>query len=121
VNFAAVLLFVPETRYARDVGEALVSHDDIAAVENSEKAATSNMENEVTAARQATVDLPPPKPLFRLLSPWSGTESNSSYVGLFLRPFPLIAYPAVIWAVIGCEYTRACSTTLLTDLQTRYR
>jgi hypothetical protein len=33
---------------------------------------------------------------------WSGT-SNESYSSHFLRPFLLIAYPAVVWGIIACK------------------
>ena len=32
---------------------------------------------------------------------WSGTPANTNILKLFIRPFPLIVYPAVIFAFLG--------------------
>ena len=61
-------------------------------------------EVEAAPARgSATVLLGKRKTWIENLSLFSGIDKESSIFHLFLRPFPLIVYPAVIWAILGCE------------------
>ena len=44
------------------------------------------------------------KSYLRQLSPWSGTKDDVNFFSIFARPFPMLAYPAVVLAILGCEF-----------------
>lgn len=101
INFLVVLFFCPETRYARSgvriisategVSESSSSDD----VTHVDKEATAN-ESEVDEANQI-----PKKTFVQNLSLWSGTPKDTNLFKLFIRPLPLIVYPAVILSFLG--------------------
>lgn len=40
----------------------------------------------------------------QMLKLWSGT-TDESILTVLIRPFPTLAYPAVIWAIVGCGFS----------------
>jgi MFS family permease len=105
-----VLLYVPETRFERNedrtnvvtiAGDAVapsavesgLSKQDEKALEVGEVASPASPSTELAEI---------PKKTFRQeLSLWSGTAPGTNLFELFIRPFPLIVYPAVIFAFLG--------------------
>jgi MFS family permease len=104
INFLAVFFLCPETRYDRSavivatppttpssICVSKFSDDE----ENSmEKTASANDRN------LSTVQVKP-KTYAQQLSLWSGVPKDTSLLKLFLRPFPMIAYPAVAFSFLG--------------------
>lgn len=90
-----VVFFVPETRFYRGSGINPTNRprqlnifrscfkDDV--VEQSEEGNNAR------------------KTLLQELNPWSGIDRNVSYHNIFLRPFPLVFYPACAFAALACK------------------
>jgi hypothetical protein len=93
VNCVAMFLFTPETQYYRNYVTG-GSQENIEVKE---------------AGTEATTELTPhPKKTFlQELQPWSKINPNASYIHLFVRPWPLIVYPAVIFAFLIFSVTLA--------------
>lgn len=107
INFLAVVLFCPETRYDRSYLESLpsssnASSSSIRKVSDEEGApmdkTTSAKEKEMPGQHAAQVQ---PKTYAQQLSLWTGVPKDTSLLKLFLRPFPFIAYPAVAFSFLG--------------------
>ena len=88
VDFIFLFFFFPETQYRRDttpINQSISSHD---------KASTS-------IEVQAII---PKKPYIQQLKPFSGInpgiDRNTSLISLFIRPWPLVVYPAVIYSFL---------------------
>lgn len=100
INFIAVVLFVPETRYDRNISESLATEHAPAPLKSTSeddldvKKAPTESAKEVAGLEQI------PKKSFRQeLSLWSGTPSDTNLLEMFVRPFPMLVYPAVIFAL----------------------
>lgn len=93
VNWLVVVFLFPETRYDRKVEERA----GVVAVDN-EKAPAVDVEQ----AHDSNESLVEARRTFvQELNPWSGITARTNLVKLFLRPWPLIVYPAVIFAFLG--------------------
>lgn len=92
INFFAVLLFVPETRYLRGENENVTSSSDI----SSSKEGISNIS--VRACAGGSV---PKKTWAQELSLWSGVAPHTNIFKMFIRPFPMFVYPCVIYSFLG--------------------
>lgn len=115
VTFCVVLLFCPETRYARphsieQEGTASSSSQSASQSPPDEEVipdapvdkSLSSRSKEVSTGHLAFEEEPVPKKTFsQELSLWSGVPKDTSLLELFIRPFPLIAYPAVIYSFLG--------------------
>lgn len=103
LNFIAVVLFVPETRYER-TGKALATTESSTSIETpiDENVGKEKEAGETTkpVTDRSTEQLPK-KTWLQELSVWSGTAKDTNLFEMFVRPFPLIAYPAVAWAFLG--------------------
>ncbi|GAB7341200.1 hypothetical protein MBLNU457_7488t1 [Dothideomycetes sp. NU457] len=104
ITFFCVLLFVPETRFERDetASAAVPSSSDIdegLSKQDGKKLQVGNMASPISPSSEGTEV--PKKTFWQELSLWSGTAPNVNLLTLFIRPFPLIAYPAVIFAFLG--------------------
>lgn len=120
VNWIVVVLFVPETRYDRS--EAAISagapasslpaspppekHDARDATDSSPTMSDAS-DKEASIIGQL-----PRKTFIQDLSLFSGTPKNENILILFLRPLPLIAYPAVIFAFLGYAVSLAWSLSI---------
>lgn len=114
INWIVCVLFVPETRYDRS---QIRSHTSTPASSSStdiersgavEVAATDD--NKLQQVTTAEKELPhpalrqdeiPKKTWRQELRLWSGVPKDTSLFKLFIRPLPLIVYPAVILSFIG--------------------
>ena len=107
INFLAVVFLCPETRYDRSATTLATpstpassasiskfSDDD----EHSMEKTTSAKERNVPGYETAHVR---PKTYIQQLSLWTGVPKETSLLKLFLRPFPMIAYPAVAFSFLG--------------------
>ena len=112
-NWLAVLLFCPETRYFRSklnnvsadltTGPADLSRahsDDMAPTEETKEAATTKFK-QVADSLPSRQDQIPKKTWLQEKSLWSGTPKDTNLLKLFVRPLPLIVYPAVILSFLG--------------------
>lgn len=108
INFVVVLLFCPETRYARSGVRTISaeegvsetpSSDDIPAHDEAGKMATANEKDIGTHPTER--DQVPRKTFVQNISLRSGTPKDTNLFKLFIRPLPLIVYPAVILSFLG--------------------
>lgn len=114
VTFLAIVFFVPETRYDRDFsqsfGASLPTPSTRSASEDDESRYTPVEEKTTNHTANGTQPVPPyeqqqppqlpKKTRLQDMHLFSG-RSPTSLTTLFLRPFPLIAYPAVIFAFLA--------------------
>ncbi|KAK3049071.1 hypothetical protein LTR09_009725 [Extremus antarcticus] len=113
VNFVVVVLFCPETRYDRSGVRSIDSRGGPASSDTSPAASSaaeadhdSEKVHTTTAATErsepsSTYDQLPKKSWRQQLSLYSGVPKDTSLVRLFIRPLPLIVYPAVILSFLG--------------------
>lgn len=115
VNWVVVLLFCPETRYDRfELDQSAIptsrSTESISASSPDEEAASGAPAEKTTSlkAKELAHGYPafrgeqiPKKTWLQELSLWSGLPKGTNLLELFIRPFPLIVYPAVIFAFLG--------------------
>lgn len=108
INFLAVLLLVPETRYDR------TGTDDALSSASASSSSLKNNSDEEGAAMEKTIsargremktnssaEAKPKKTYREQLSLWTGVPKDTNLLKLFLRPFPLIVYPAVAFSFLG--------------------
>ena len=102
LNLGMVLFLVPETRFHRHTvpakgpvpaGGAAVSVDAGSQELRKDADEKSDRPNDARKTRIQELKL------------WSGIDHSVSYLQVFLRPFPLIFYPAVAFATLVCEYS----------------
>jgi MFS family permease len=98
LNFLAIFFFVHETRFDRMINDASFVHE--AGV--SEKKSFSPTIEKIQSTTGSDSQGGTKKTLLQNLSLWSGT-SEQSYISHFLRPFLLVAYPAVAWGILACK------------------
>ncbi|KAF1983884.1 MFS general substrate transporter [Aulographum hederae CBS 113979] len=107
LNFLAVLFFVPETQYDRDVNKAMATAVDGASMKSSEaeevaaEKTVSAAANEVPHPDEGQTNQIPKKTWMQEMRLWNGTAKDVNLLEMFLRPFPLIVYPAIMWAFLG--------------------
>lgn len=97
-----MVLFVPETRYDRS---SLESETPSTSTSSERVGSGSDNETEKIASghtRETREDSASQvnKSYFQQLSLWSGV-ADTNIVKLFLRPFPMIVYPAVAFSFLG--------------------
>jgi hypothetical protein len=92
VNFLAVLLFVPETRYGRGDSSGSQVQGDV------EKTMSSGVGPFQRVYNDGYAQLPK-KTFFQGLALWSRAPSTNLFK-MFVRPFPMIIYPSVIYAFL---------------------
>lgn len=105
VNWLVVLFFAPETRFQRDGEEAIsLPTSDLSIAqsdEDIEKRASTSLKPLTPVGTPPASDTVPLKTWRQQMSLWSGVPKDTNLLKLFLRPFPFIAYPAVIFAFLG--------------------
>ncbi|TKA64032.1 hypothetical protein B0A55_10129 [Friedmanniomyces simplex] len=114
VNFVVVLLFCPETRYDRSYLEGVASGnrstESVPATPTSDEEAGNGAPVEKVASIRSKEmpnhpafrgDQVPKKTWMQDLSLWSGVPKDTNLLELFVRPLPLIAYPAVVFAFLA--------------------
>ncbi|KAH8702210.1 major facilitator superfamily domain-containing protein [Talaromyces proteolyticus] len=100
-NFLSVLFLVPETRYERHFGQ---END-----ENNSKNPVNTVQHDIKSIPTHCSEVPSPSKMtyFQSLRLFSGVP-RTNLINLFVRPFPLIAYPAVMWAFLSYSICLAC-------------
>lgn len=105
VNFLCVFFLVPETRYQRDYKTSMAS---VTGELHADYFKNEKTDPESPIATEVPSPLTPPgsrqipkKTFVQNLSLWSGIPKDMNIPKMFLRPFALIMYPAVIYAFLG--------------------
>ncbi|KAJ6196890.1 major facilitator superfamily domain-containing protein, partial [Bipolaris maydis] len=97
INFLTILCFVPETRYVREVGQV-----NTVLSPSNEKVVIGDEKLPQGSSPRTPLEQLPRKTWKQDLSLWSGV-SETNLVKVFLtfgRPFPMIIYPAAIYAFL---------------------
>jgi hypothetical protein len=106
-----LIFFFPETQYYRKAPLEPASP-----ISEGKESATVAVQ-EHTIAVQEHNPIPPKKSFLQELKPWStinpGIEKGTSIIYLFLRPWPLVAYPAVIYSFLVFSCNLACVVNVL--------
>lgn len=110
VNFLVVVLFVPETRYVRDYSKSLGSDFCTPSIHSGDEESNNTTVNDkktnyMVKGSESMSPSPgyiqvPKKTWLQDISLWSGT-ADTNIIKMFIRPFPLIAYPAVTFAFLA--------------------
>ena len=96
-----VLFLVPETRFHRQTVSSKGPVPALGPLESVDAGSQDLREDEDEKSDKANGAR---KTRIQELNPWSGIDQSVSYLQVFLRPFPLIFYPAVVFATLVCEY-----------------
>ena len=109
INFLVVLFFCPETRYARSGVRTISASEGVSHTSSSEDVVTTGKEVSANAKDVGETNQIPRKTFVQNLSLWSGTPKDTNLFKLFIRPLPLIVYPAVILSFLGFAVSLAVS------------
>jgi hypothetical protein len=93
----AIFLGFPETRFPRNsiMGDENIESPRI----STEKDPSSDIVHEPSESTQAGL-AGTKKTFLEDLKPWSKLNTDSNYIGLLLRPWPMIVYPATIYSYL---------------------
>lgn len=143
LNFLAIFLFVPETHYPRPNNESSgpeiclpgsmaerKTQEDEETLEKKHPDHTDEVDKAYVLSRKPTRPHQETasgcqsgqafvkKSYFKSLSVWNGVADETNFPKLFLRPFPLLSYPAVIWGTLNrtLHHTINSSLPFLTNL-----
>ena len=97
-----VFFFVPETRFHRALDPA-TAPGIVQEPKDASKVQTQAFDDG-TSNESGEGGKESRKTYLQQLNPWSGIDTTSSYLNLFLRPFPLILYPACLFATLACMF-----------------
>jgi hypothetical protein len=70
----------------------------------------TDQKHEVLVTEASTI---PRKSLLQRLNPWSGIHPTTSYLAFFIRPWPMLAYPAVLYSFLTFSASVSWSICLL--------
>lgn len=107
INFVAVSLTCPETRYDRSglAAEAPSTSGSSTSIINTTDEEGATMEKTISTSERESQrnsqNSISPKTYLQQLSLWSGVPKDTSLLELFFRSFPLIVYPAVAFSFLG--------------------
>ncbi|KAI9813841.1 MAG: hypothetical protein M1827_003631 [Pycnora praestabilis] len=102
VNFLSVFLFFPETRFDRRLDQQVDPETSIVEESKSlDKAPVASAITRGSGSQSSGESLRTRKSYLQELNPWSGIARGHSFLHLFMRPFPLVLYPAVCWAFLS--------------------
>lgn len=112
VNWLVVVFFCPETRYDRgDTEQFPFSPSSASDLASDEDKSPGELEKTMSASEKQVPTSPlgtpgmhaqkPIKTWSQQLSLWSGVPKDTNLLKMFIRPFPLVVYPAVIFAFLG--------------------
>jgi hypothetical protein len=97
VNALTIFFFFPETQYFRGKDNAVQPPSDA----SKENAVINTQETDSTSSAQASESsVKEKKSFFQQLKVWSPLNPYVSYISLFIRPWPLVIYPAVIYSFL---------------------
>jgi len=120
-TWLAVVFFVPETRFARDFSASLETTNAVASSptfspSSEETPVPSDIDEEKHVYTSTTEPHSPPhttwnqvpkKSYLQSLTLWTGVPRDVNLFELFIRPFPLILYPSIMFAFLGYAVTLA--------------
>jgi MFS family permease len=102
LNFLSVFLFVAETHFERN-GDLGMQPDAASVASEKQQVQEHTIESTIPdSLERRVVDVK--KTFLQDINPLSGITPRSNFFRIFVRPFPLIAYPAVCWAFLGCKF-----------------
>ena len=112
------VFLVPETRFERPsaaINALAIDDADIEPNEAFDEKTVTKGVSTVEEADRTTVALNPSlsttqhqkKSYLQTLSLWSGRSTEPGLFALFIRPFPLVLYPTVLWATLACKSGKA--------------
>lgn len=117
VNLLMIFFFLPETRFRRALGRKEYVSSDSRYIPSAEKFTSEGMSVDKEAGANGR-EISPSTSSERVgglmgskktkaaeLNPWSGIDRNTNWLNHFLRPFPLVVYPACLFAVLACKHT----------------
>jgi MFS family permease len=105
-----LIFFFPETQYFRETSTGTPNPSSSTDVKES----TSGNHKESTTVESVpdALSIPRKKPYLQELIPWSsinpGIEKGTSFLFLFIRPWPLILYPAVMYSTLVFSFVLGC-------------
>jgi hypothetical protein len=109
-----MFFLLPETRFPRDQTTPTHTTDEPSTTEkNGKPAESSESVSEHLSIKK--------KSYLKQLSPWSGITKDSNIFNLFLRPWPLVLYPATIFALTSFTLTIAWSLAVLNTAASVYQ
>ena len=108
-----VFFFVPETRFDRGLSptataEPIGNAESKGEPKDTTRSITRTFED--YSSNESGIETKQRSKTLQELNPWSGIDTKSNYLNLFLRPFPLLLYPACIFATLACAYACFKST-----------
>jgi hypothetical protein len=111
-----MFFLLPETRFPREQSQPTLTG-------TTEETATTEKNGEPTESTESgSEDLSLKKKSYlQQLSPWSGITKDSNILNLFLRPWPLVFYPATIFALTSFTLTVAWSLAVLNTAASVYQ
>jgi hypothetical protein len=112
INFLMMFFLLPETRFPRGQSQSTATLN--------ESPTSTEKINEPTESASEDLSIKK-KSYLQQLSPWSGITKDSNIVNLFLRPWPLIFYPATIFALTSFTLTIAWSLAVLNTAASIYQ
>jgi hypothetical protein len=102
INFLAIFFLCPETRYDRSaVAVATPSASPSSTCVSKFSEDEENSMEKTISTNTRVLAQAKPKTYAQQLSLWSGVPKDTGLLKLFLRPFPMIAYPAVAFSFLG--------------------
>lgn len=111
INFLTVVLFVPETSYQRSFNEDSETRrasSGLSPTASGSDQGAGDYEKGLPTVMTALPSAFHPEPVMvqkksqlQNMKLWSGLPKEKTLIKLFLRPIPLVAYPAVIFAFLG--------------------
>jgi hypothetical protein len=105
VNALAIFFFFPETQYSRKYNVATVSADSPTTTEGSQDGKENSTTENNSDTEIAVTPSPAKLTFLQQLRPFSRVNPHSSYIHLFLRPWPLVLYPATIFSFLTFSTT----------------
>lgn len=95
-----VVLFVPETRFNREASGSVTPRQDSKRAGEADFELQDAKDDPKQASGKANDTR---KTILQELNPWSGIDGDVPYLNLYLRPFPLVLYPACAFAALSCK------------------
>lgn len=93
------MLFFPESRFTRSIDAVTIVNPSDRADMDAEKPSSDQHEIQQVGAPVLERSVGEKKTWIQEMNPWSGTTKHG-IINHFIRPFPLLAYPAVAWAAL---------------------
>ncbi|RDW63686.1 hypothetical protein BP6252_11231 [Coleophoma cylindrospora] len=112
INLVLIFFFLPETRWNRveeispvQSGDERSPNGSVKEPATVETASEAILSNQTYGTRNS---------FLKELNPWSGLDKNANLLNLFLKPFPLIVYPACTFALLA--YSIALAPTVMVNI-----